>query len=179
VRRQAETSDLAYVVMSNGEFRKNYGLLIGACLYLFSLKAACGRSFPWTVDSEGAARAYLRTLHAGASERSISTRLALALVERDGRRTWRLDPAIFPLKPDPPERSWGALAAIECPTLVVRAGNSDLVTVECADRMVQTLKLGEGASVSNAGHMVLEDNPAGFAKVALPFLKKHLSPNGR
>lgn len=131
-------------------------------------------SMPQSFDSEAAARAYLRTLHARASERSIDTRLAWALVERDGRLTWRLDPAIFPLKPDPPERSWSALAAIECPTLVMRAGDSDLVTTECADRMVQTLKQGEGASVPNAGHMVLEDNPGGFTRLARPFLKKHL-----
>jgi esterase len=129
---------------------------------------------PQSFDSEAAARAYLRTLHARASERSINTRLARALVERDGRLTWRLDPAIFPLKPDTPERSWSALAAIECPTLVVRAGDSDLVTAECVDRMVQTLKQAEGASVPNAGHMVLEDNPGGFTRLARPFLKKHL-----
>jgi esterase len=135
-------------------------------------------AMPQSFDSEAAARTYLRTLHVRASERSINTRLALALTERDGRLTWRIDPAIFPLKPDPPERSWSALAAIKCPTLVVRAGDSDLVTAECAERMVQTLKAGEFASVINAGHMVLEDNSAGFAQVALPFLKKHLSSNG-
>jgi pimeloyl-ACP methyl ester carboxylesterase len=66
------------------------------------------------------------------------------------------------------------LAAIECPTLVVRAGDSDLVTAECAGRMVQTLKQGEGASVPNAGHMVLEDNPEGFTRLARPFLKRQL-----
>jgi esterase len=132
-------------------------------------------AMPQSFGSEAEARAYLRALHAGASERSITTRLAVALTERDGRITWRLDPAIFPLKPDPPERSWAALAAIECPTLVVRAGDSDLVTIECANRMVQTLKHGEGDSVPNASHMVLEDNPEGFTEVAWPFLKKHLS----
>jgi esterase len=132
-------------------------------------------TMPPSFDSEAAARSYLRTLHAGASERSIETRLAWALVERDGHLVRRIDPAIFPLKPDSPERSWAALAAIECPTLIVRAGDSDLVTVECANRMVQTLKHRESASVPNAGHMVLEDNPAGFTKVARPFLKKHLS----
>jgi esterase len=132
-------------------------------------------AMPQSFGSEAEARAYLRALHASASERSITTRLAEALTERDGRITWRLDPAIFPLKPDPPERSWAALAAIECPALVVRAGDSDLVTIECADRMVQTLKHGEGGSVPNAGHMVLEDNPEGFTEVAWPFLKKHLS----
>jgi esterase len=131
-------------------------------------------SMPQSFGSEAEARTYLRTLHAGASERCIDTRFARALVERDGRITWRIDPAIFPLRPDPPERSWAALAAIECPTLIVRAGESDLVTVECANRMIQTLRYGEGASVSNAGHMVLEDNPQGFTEVAWPFLKKHL-----
>jgi esterase len=131
-------------------------------------------AMPQSFDTEAAARAYLRTLHVGASERSIDTRLVCALMERDGRLTWRLDPAIFPLKADPPERSWAALAAIECPTLVVRAGDSDLVTAECADRMVQTLQHGEGASVPNAGHMVLEDNPEGFTGLARPFLKRYL-----
>jgi pimeloyl-ACP methyl ester carboxylesterase len=81
----------------------------------------------------------------------------------------------FPLKPDPPERSWAALAAIGCPTLIVRAGNSDLVTIECANRRVQSLKHGQGAIVPNAGHMVLEDHPEGFTIVARLFLKKHLS----
>ena len=132
-------------------------------------------SMPLSFDSVTEARTYLRALHAGASERSIDTRLAHALVEKDGRLTWRLDPAIFPLRPDPPQRSWDALAAIECPTLIVRAGNSDLVTIECADRMVRTLKHGEGASVPKAGHMVLEDNPEGFTAVARPFMKMHLS----
>ncbi|MGA9565715.1 MAG: alpha/beta hydrolase [Candidatus Korobacteraceae bacterium] len=132
-------------------------------------------AMPPSFDSEAAARSYLRASHVGASERSITTRLARALAEQDGRLVWRLDPAIFPLKPDPPERSWAALAAIECPTLIVRAGDSDLVTIECANRMVQTLKHGEGVSVPNAGHMVLEDNPEGFTNVAWPFLKKHLS----
>jgi esterase len=136
-------------------------------------------SMPQSFESEATARAYLRKLHVGASERSINTRLAWALLERDGHFTWRLDPAIFPLKPDPPERSWAALAAIGCPTLIVRAGDSDLVTVECANRMVQNLKHGEGASVANAGHMVLEDNPEGFTKIARPFLKRHLSSEGR
>jgi esterase len=131
-------------------------------------------TMPQSFDSEAAAETYLRTLHVRASERSIRTRLAEALIERDGHLVWRLDPAIFPLKPDPPERSWSALTAIECPTLVVRAGDSDLVTAECADRMVKTLKYGEGSSVPNAGHMVLEDNPDDFTKVTLPFLNRHL-----
>jgi hypothetical protein len=40
-------SDLVEISKLNGEFRRNYGKLIGACLYLHSINAARGRSFLW------------------------------------------------------------------------------------------------------------------------------------
>jgi hypothetical protein len=40
-------SDFAELVKHNGDFRKNYGLIVGAYLYALSLKAVSGRSFPW------------------------------------------------------------------------------------------------------------------------------------
>ena len=39
-------SDFVEVVKRNGDFRKNYGLLIGACLYPLSLRTVSGRSLP-------------------------------------------------------------------------------------------------------------------------------------
>jgi esterase len=130
---------------------------------------------PRSFASIGDARDYLRKLHRRASGPNLETRLRSTVAERDGSYVWRLDPAIFPLKPDSASRSWDALAAIKCPTLVVRAGESDLVTGECANRMVAALRNGEGAEVPKAAHMVLEDNPEGFSEVALPFLLKHLN----
>ena len=44
----AEPSELVQISKLNGDFRKNYGLLIGAYLYLRSIGAAHGRSFFWT-----------------------------------------------------------------------------------------------------------------------------------
>ena len=41
-------SDLVEISKLNGSFRKNYGRLLGAHLYLCSIKAAGGRSFFWT-----------------------------------------------------------------------------------------------------------------------------------
>lgn len=38
-------SDLVEIARRNGEFRRNYGLFLGAFLYLRSLSAARGRSF--------------------------------------------------------------------------------------------------------------------------------------
>jgi hypothetical protein len=41
-------SELVEISKLNGEFKKNYGILIGAYLYLRSISAAHGRSFFWT-----------------------------------------------------------------------------------------------------------------------------------
>jgi hypothetical protein len=41
------SSDLAEIAKRNGDFKKNYGTVIGAYLYLRSLSAARGRSFFW------------------------------------------------------------------------------------------------------------------------------------
>jgi hypothetical protein len=40
-------SDIEYIVKHNGDFRKNYGLFVGAFLYALSLRAASYRAYPW------------------------------------------------------------------------------------------------------------------------------------
>ena len=42
------SSELSKIAKLNGDFRKNYGTLLGAFLYLRSISAARGRSFFWT-----------------------------------------------------------------------------------------------------------------------------------
>ena len=44
----AKSSELVEISKLNGDFKKNYGMLIGAYLYLRSISAARGRSFFWT-----------------------------------------------------------------------------------------------------------------------------------
>ena len=41
-------SDLIEISKLNGDFKRNYGKLIGAFLYLRSISAARGRSLLWT-----------------------------------------------------------------------------------------------------------------------------------
>ena len=41
-------SDLIEIARRNGDFKRNYGTLLGAFLYLRSLSAACGRPVGWT-----------------------------------------------------------------------------------------------------------------------------------
>jgi hypothetical protein len=43
-----QPSELVEISKLNGDFKKNYGILIGAYLYLRSVSAARGRSFFWT-----------------------------------------------------------------------------------------------------------------------------------
>ncbi len=132
---------------------------------------------PKGFPSRDAARSFLRTLHARASDESLETRLDwMLMTDSTGSMKWRLDPAIFDprMAPDSPERSWNALKKVKCPTLVVRGALSDLVTAECADRMVHKLASGFRAEVAEAAHMVLEDNPAGFNAAVMPFLDRVL-----
>lgn len=39
-------SDLVEIAKRNGDFSKNYGVFVGACLYMFSVKAT-RRGFSW------------------------------------------------------------------------------------------------------------------------------------
>lgn len=41
------SSDLSKIAKLNGDFRRNYGMLLGAFLYLRSISAARGRSWFW------------------------------------------------------------------------------------------------------------------------------------
>jgi pimeloyl-ACP methyl ester carboxylesterase len=132
---------------------------------------------PKGFPNRDAARSFLRTMHVRASDQSIETRLDwMLMTDSSGAMTWRIDPAIFDPKmtPDSPERSWNALKKVTCPTLVVRAALSDLVTADCADRMVHALASGFRAEVAEAAHMIVEDNPAGFNAAVLPFLDRVL-----
>jgi hypothetical protein len=69
----APFSELVEISKLNGDFKKNYGKIIGAYLYLRSISAARGRSLLWTglisIFSSGAmawlARHGLVWLHVG------------------------------------------------------------------------------------------------------------------
>lgn len=66
---------------------------------------------------------------------------------------------------------WDALAKIPCPTLVVRGAASDILSPDCADRMVEdVLPKGRLAVVARAGHSVMTDNPNGFRDAVAEFV---------
>jgi pimeloyl-ACP methyl ester carboxylesterase len=88
-----------------------------------------------------------------------------------GRWTWKYDPALRN-----PGRAtgdistlWDRLAAIRCPVLIVRGGESDILAPATAARLA-TLIHAEVRTVPGAGHSVMGDNPAGFLAAVEPFL---------
>jgi pimeloyl-ACP methyl ester carboxylesterase len=81
---------------------------------------------------------------------------AAELAERERRATRQL---------------WDALGRVRCPTLVVRGAASDILSPECADRMVdEALADGRLAVVPRASHSVMIDNPEGFAQAVAGFV---------
>jgi pimeloyl-ACP methyl ester carboxylesterase len=89
----------------------------------------------------------------------------------NGRWTWKYDPALR----DPARAAgdigdlWERIAAIRCPVLVVRGGESDILSPEIAARLGRIVH-AEVRTVAGAGHSVMGDNPGGFLAAVEPFL---------
>ena len=102
-----------------------------------------------------------------ASEPVLRRRLTYATREMsNGKIGWQYDLAIreqvrHGTGPQPPDM-WPLLASVECPTLIVRGVETDLLTPEVTRRMLGVLPDGHLAEVPRAAHMVFEDNPEGF-----------------
>ena len=125
------------------------------------------RALPPHFDSFEDALAHVQGGNRFASEAVMRRRLAGQTRQLpDGKLGWKFDPAIREQRINgtaaPAVDLWPALANITCPTLVVRGTETDLLTQETADRMVDTLAQGSMVNIERAGHMVFEDNPADF-----------------
>jgi esterase len=87
------------------------------------------------------------------------------------RVTWRYDPLIRDqirsnTRPTPPD-FWGMWSSIQCPVLIVRGAETDILAKEVVQRMLESKPQGETVEIARAAHMVFEDNPPEFyAKVS-------------
>jgi esterase len=70
----------------------------------------------------------------------------------------------------PVRASLDDVKAIDCPVLLLRGGESPVLTAEAADRFVAALPKGTLVTVPNVGHNVHGGNTAGFLDVVTPFL---------
>ena len=71
-------------------------------------------------------------------------------------------PATAPMLPE--------VAAIECPALIVRGAESDILMPDHAECFAETLPQGRLVTVADCGHNVHSQNTAGFLAVVVPFI---------
>jgi pimeloyl-ACP methyl ester carboxylesterase len=103
-----------------------------------------------------------------------SVRLALAdhsiREEPDGRFAFKFDPRWFGLEPAP----HADLADVRCPTLVIRGGNSTLLTRDGAVSVVEKLPAGRLLEISGAGHNTHLERPTEVIVAISEHLSAHL-----
>jgi esterase len=97
------------------------------------------------------------------------------LSRADGKFVSKVDHRRFnPSDPGLITRSTGLeleeVTQIACPVLVVRGGESAVLTAEAAERFVDVLPQGQLVTVPDVGHNVHGGNTAGFVEVIDPFL---------
>ena len=130
---------------------------------------------PEEFDSFEAVVEYMNKQNRFASDRVMRRRLTYATKELpNGKIGWRYDLAIREARRQgistPQEDLWPALSKITCPSLVVRGAETDLLTLDVAQRMVETFPNGQLVEIPRAGHMVFEDNPEDFNSAVARFL---------
>jgi pimeloyl-ACP methyl ester carboxylesterase len=77
-----------------------------------------------------------------------------------GVYVWKLDPAVRTAPPKPPALDpWDALAAIQCPILIVRGAQSDVLSAETARKMLEANPRARLVEVPGVGHAPLLVEP--------------------
>ena len=130
---------------------------------------------PEEFDSFEDAFQYVNGQNRFASEAVMRRRLKYQTrVLPSGKTGWHHDPEIREQRRNgtgaPPPDLWTPLSKIACPTLIVRGSETDTLSIDVANRMVETLADGRLVQVEKAAHMVFEDNPVCFNDALADFL---------
>jgi pimeloyl-ACP methyl ester carboxylesterase len=130
---------------------------------------------PEEFDDFEAVVQYMNQQNRFISEPVLRRRLKYATRELpNGKIGWRYDLAIREQRRQntvvPSPDLWPAVSQVTCPTLIIRGSETDTLGLAVAERMVETLADGKLVHVSNAAHMVFEDNPEEFNQVLGEFL---------
>ena len=91
----------------------------------------------------------------------------------DGRWTWKHDRRRGIRRDsgaDITEEAWTAVRSVRCPTLIVRGEESNIFSLQTAQRMQDAIPGSRLVQVPKAGHLVQGDNPVEFEKAARGFL---------
>jgi pimeloyl-ACP methyl ester carboxylesterase len=130
---------------------------------------------PERLESEEQALEYIRRANPRYDEAELRHRVMHGLKRApDGTLAWKYDKALRDMMRGGGRRDaidlWEPLGRITCPTLVVRGAESDILSPEIAEKMVERLPHARVVEVAEAGHSVPGDRPAEFARVVRSFL---------
>lgn len=119
---------------------------------------------------------YYAKLYPGQSRDYLMRQLAagLTLDEETGHLVFRFDPAIHQATGRGAIAEipylWESLEHITCPTLVIRAEKSTILSRDIADEMVRRLPNGRFVEIPDSGHQIPLHQPDRFATVVQEFL---------
>lgn len=126
-----------------------------------------------------AARAYWRSVRPGISEEALRSRVRHTLREEpSGRWVWKFDLdgiARARLNPDPARQIdlWPPVAALRCPTLVMRGAQTDFLPISTCEEMTNRQPLLSWVEIPEAGHYVHDDNLSDYLTALGSFLEQH------
>lgn len=136
------------------------------------------RSFIQQEDILPSFEAFVERAHAFNPRRSldnIRSRLRHNLKQLDdGRWTWKYDPTLRSpnrgFQASALSNLWDDVHAIRCPTLIIKGGESDILSEESAAKMQAAIPGSSLTVIPGAGHSVMGDNPSAFVEAARSFL---------
>lgn len=128
-----------------------------------------------TFDSIEDAFEFARTMNPKGDDDAQRERTRSNLMQRaDGKWTWRYDSALRqpnpPITRPDPKLQWEALKRIQCPTLLIRGSQTDVLGRDTAERMIHEIPNCKMVELPKSGHQVPFDEPKEFSNAVLAFL---------
>jgi len=136
-----------------------------------------GDSFGSLDDAVAAFREFFPYANTEQLERRVR---ASFTVNEDGVFVWDFDPVfrdatVRPPEPDPGQRRladlWDSADRIQCPTMIVRGSETDMLTPEAIQRLHRRIGGSRVSLIEDAGHPIPTDQPSALALNIREFLQ--------
>jgi pimeloyl-ACP methyl ester carboxylesterase len=92
----------------------------------------------------------------------------------NGKWTWKYDKTLRSgersFEASALSNLWEDVRAVRCPTLIIKGGDSDILSRESAEKLQAAIPNSRLEIVPGAGHSVMGDNPAAFVAAVRKFL---------
>ncbi|NVJ90178.1 MAG: alpha/beta hydrolase [Methylocystaceae bacterium] len=127
---------------------------------------------PLRFSSWEEAKNFWQNSRSNLTEDALAARLKYSLCEKDGQICWTHDQqgiAQARLSIEPIDL-WPAVKSIECPTLLVKGGDSDFLPTETVKEVMAMNKNFQAVEVAHASHYAHDDQPEVFNQAVCSFI---------